>query len=178
MKINTKQDFLPRTLRLWNELPAEVFPRIYNIGIFKKGVLRFLEGWQHAYYLQVAVAGIHTPCIISRHIWGIKKAATILYNILTNITLPLKITLRSTVYWMFFFSFNIVKSFTSFPFVCSGNKPTFKHDLHYSNRRHVNASKIGLGDGQLRFKGKVWPSNGRLSSMSIWSKWKTFVTFV
>ncbi|XP_052751430.1 uncharacterized protein LOC128200816, partial [Galleria mellonella] len=36
--------FLSRTFRLWNELPAQVFPRDYSMGFFKRGVKRFLQG--------------------------------------------------------------------------------------------------------------------------------------
>ncbi|XP_052750997.1 uncharacterized protein LOC128200723 [Galleria mellonella] len=50
--------FLPRTLRLWNELPAEVFPRDYSMGFFKRGVKRFLQGRQRARNTS-GIAGVH-----------------------------------------------------------------------------------------------------------------------
>lgn len=41
-----QRNFLPRTIRLWNELPGEVFPGEYNMEFFKRGVNRFLQGRQ------------------------------------------------------------------------------------------------------------------------------------
>ncbi|CAH2094107.1 unnamed protein product [Euphydryas editha] len=37
--VRYQRNFLPRTIRLWNELPAEVFPQDYSMGSFKRGVL-------------------------------------------------------------------------------------------------------------------------------------------
>ncbi|KAJ0174424.1 hypothetical protein K1T71_009532 [Dendrolimus kikuchii] len=38
--------FLLRTVGIWNELPAVVFPQRYDMGFFKKGVVKFLRGRQ------------------------------------------------------------------------------------------------------------------------------------
>lgn len=41
--VRFQRGYLPRTLRLWNELPAEMFPRDYSMGFFKKGVKSFYK---------------------------------------------------------------------------------------------------------------------------------------
>ncbi|XP_063378628.1 uncharacterized protein LOC134665594 [Cydia fagiglandana] len=40
------RSFLPRTCRMWNDLPPEVFPLRYDMGFFKKRVFRVLKGRQ------------------------------------------------------------------------------------------------------------------------------------
>ena len=56
--VRFQRNFLPRTLRLWNELPAEVFPQAYSMGFFKRGVNRFLKGRQRACDAP-GVTGVH-----------------------------------------------------------------------------------------------------------------------
>ncbi|CAH2084689.1 unnamed protein product [Euphydryas editha] len=56
--VRYQRNFLPRTIRLWNELPAEVFPQDYSMGSFKRGVNRFLKGRQRACDAP-GVAGVH-----------------------------------------------------------------------------------------------------------------------
>lgn len=56
--VRFQRNFLPRTIRLWNELPAEVFPQCYSMGSFKGGVNRFLKGRQRACDAP-GVAGVH-----------------------------------------------------------------------------------------------------------------------
>lgn len=46
--VRFQRNFLPRTVRLWNELPAKVFPNSYSMGLFKKGVIGFYRGQQRA----------------------------------------------------------------------------------------------------------------------------------
>lgn len=42
--VRASRSFLPRTCKLWNDLPPEVFPLHYNMGFFKRQVYRFLKG--------------------------------------------------------------------------------------------------------------------------------------
>jgi hypothetical protein len=73
------------TLRLWNELPAEFFPRsFYRTGFFKKGVYKFLKG-RHAYVtlleLQASIGyGNHLRVVrkLVCHRRGIKKKVYLL----------------------------------------------------------------------------------------------------
>ena len=44
--VRYEKNFISRTLRLWNDLPAVVFPGGYNMGFFKKGIRRILQGRQ------------------------------------------------------------------------------------------------------------------------------------
>ena len=41
------RSFLPRTCRIWNQLPAAVFPANFNMGVFKGRINQFLKGRQH-----------------------------------------------------------------------------------------------------------------------------------
>ncbi|XP_063378525.1 uncharacterized protein LOC134665481, partial [Cydia fagiglandana] len=40
------RSFLPRTCRMWNDLPPDVFPLRYDMGYFKKRVFRVLKSRQ------------------------------------------------------------------------------------------------------------------------------------
>ena len=44
--IRYTRNFLPRTCKIWNELPSSVFPQSYNLGIFKGRVNKHLKGRQ------------------------------------------------------------------------------------------------------------------------------------
>ncbi len=44
--VRFQRSFLPRTIRLWNELPSTVFPERYDMSFFKRGLWRVLSGRQ------------------------------------------------------------------------------------------------------------------------------------
>ncbi|CAH2235743.1 jg11402 [Pararge aegeria aegeria] len=37
------RSFLPRTCKLWNNLPSDMFPQKYNLGLFKGRINKFLK---------------------------------------------------------------------------------------------------------------------------------------
>ncbi|CAH2242296.1 jg25211 [Pararge aegeria aegeria] len=44
--VRNTRSFLPRTCKLWNNLPSDVFPQKYNLGLFKGRINKFLKSRQ------------------------------------------------------------------------------------------------------------------------------------
>ena len=42
--VRASRAFLPRTCKLWNDFPSDVFPLHYNMGFFKRHVYSYLKG--------------------------------------------------------------------------------------------------------------------------------------